>query len=83
MTRTIRVGLFIGIGVACFWAVVGLLAGHNYNLGRSTVVAITAPASLLGRRMPLSVLWFVFLNGCLYAVAAGAVGFLRRLLPRH
>jgi hypothetical protein len=39
-----------------------------YNLSRSSLVAITAPASLLGRAMPLKYYWFILLNGVAYAV---------------
>lgn len=78
MNRRISLWMFIGIVVACCWVAAGFMLGPSYNLGRSTIVAITAPASLLGRRMPLGVLWFILLNGALYAT----VGFAIELLPR-
>jgi hypothetical protein len=56
VSRRISFWVLIGIAVASCWVAVGLMLGPNYNLGRSTVVAITAPASLLGRRMPVGVL---------------------------
>jgi hypothetical protein len=50
----------------------------NTNLGRSLVVAITAPASLLGRRLPLAYYWFILLNGAIYAFAGVVAELLRR-----
>ena len=81
MRRRIGFWVFFGIVVACCWVAIGLLAGPTYNPGRSTIAAISAPASLLGRKMPLGVLWFVLLNGGLY----GALGLAIELLcwPLH
>ena len=79
MNRRISLWLLIGLIVAGCWVVVGLVAGPSYNLGRSTVVAITAPASLLGRRVPLGMAWFILLNGSLYAIVGVAIEFLRWL----
>jgi hypothetical protein len=41
-----------------------LFNGHSANLklGRLTIVAVTAPASLIGRAMPLAYYWFILLN---------------------
>jgi len=39
-----------------------------YSLGHSSIVAITAPASLLGRAMPLKYYWFILINGAAYAL---------------
>jgi hypothetical protein len=78
MSRRISVWALIGFIVACCWVVAGFLVGHNYNLGRSTFAAVTAPVSLLGRRMPLSMLWFTVLNGGLYATIGLAIELLRR-----
>ncbi len=65
-----RIGLWVlfGMTVACCWVAIGFLAGPAYNPGRSTIAAITAPASLLGRKMPLGMSWFVLLNGGLYGI---------------
>ncbi len=79
MSRRIGLWMLIGAMVACCWIAIGLLVGLPYNAGRSTIAAITAPASLIGRRMPLGMLWFVLLNGGLYAIAGLAVEPLRRL----
>ena len=78
MKRRISLWLLIGVAVACCWVLVGMFAGPSYNLGRSAIVAITAPASLLGRRMPLGVLRFILLNGGLYAIAGFAIELLRK-----
>lgn len=79
MKYRIRLWALAGIAVACGWVVVGLLAGLDYNPGQSMAAAITAPVSLLGRRMPLGVVWFVLLNGALYALVGAMLESLRRL----
>jgi len=81
MNRRISLWALTGLVVAFCWVVAGFLVGHNYNLGRSTFAAITAPASLIGRRMPLGMLWFVVLNGGLYATIGLAIELLRK--PFH
>lgn len=78
MKRRIAFWVLIGITVACCWGVVGLLVGSAYNLGRSTIVAMTAPASVLGRRGPLGMVSFILLNGGMY----GAVGITTELARR-
>jgi hypothetical protein len=79
MRQTVSMWMLIGLAVACCWAVVGLLIGPtSYNLGHSTVVVITAPASLVGRKMPLGVVWFVLLNGGIYALVGLAIELIRR-----
>ena len=80
MNRIVGWWVLIGLAVACFWAVMGILIGPSYNLGHSTFVAVTAPASLLGRRMPLAVVWFVLLNGGLYALVGMVIEVTRRTL---
>ncbi len=79
MNRTITLWMLIGLTVACCWIVVGMLLGPNHNLGHSTLVEITAPASFLGRKMPLGVVWFVLLNGGLYALVGLAIDLIRRI----
>ena len=54
MSRNIGIWVLIGFIVACCWAVIGIALGPSYNLGHSTLVLITAPASYLGRSAPLS-----------------------------
>jgi len=77
MKRRIILWVLAGIVVACSWTVVAVLAGPGQNLGRSIFVEITAPLSLLGRRMPLGVIWFILLNGGLYGVLGLAIESLR------
>jgi len=81
----VRIGLWllIGLVVACGWAVVAVLIGPTHNPGSWTIAAITAPASLLGRRMPLGVAPFILLNGALYATVGLVLEPLRRLRYAH
>ena len=75
-----RIGLWAlsGFIVACFWVVYGLATWPNSSLGHSTFVAITAPASLLGREFPLAYYWFILLNGATYALFGVSTELLRR-----
>ena len=77
MKRRIALWALAGFAVALIWFVVGLFTWPNYNLGRSVFVAITAPASLVGRSMPLAYYWFMLLNAAAYALAGVAVELLR------
>ena len=83
MMRRIGLWALIGLAVALVWFVVGLFTWPNYNLGRWTIVAVTAPASLLGRTMPLAYYWFILLNAAIYALVGLATEVLRRPLVRH
>ncbi len=78
MKRRIGLWTLAGFAVACFWVVFGIATAPNYNLGRWTVVAITAPASLLGRAIPLAYYWFILLNAAAYALLGLATELLRR-----
>lgn len=82
MNRRIMMWGLLGLSVACIWALIGLLAGPDVNLGRSTLVAVTTPAALLGRKMPLGVGWFVLLNGCIYVLFGTAIEAGRRAVSR-
>ena len=77
MRRRVGFWLLFGIGIACCWVAIAFLSGPDYNPGRSLIAAITAPASLLGRRMPLGMLAFVILNGFSYAILGLTVESLR------
>ena len=77
MSRRIGLWVLVGVMVACCWVAIGFLAGPSYNPGGSTIAAITAPASLLGRKVPLGVLWFILLNGGLYGILGLAIESLR------
>ena len=83
MNRRIGLWMLVGLTVACCWAVVAALVGPPYNPGRSTVAAFTAPALLIGRRMPLGMLWSVLLNGVMYAVVGFVIELLRRPMHHH
>lgn len=72
-----------GLVVACTWFIIGLLTWPNYNLGRWTIVALTAPASLLGRAVPLAYYWFILLNAAVYAMFGLAVELLRRQVAKR
>jgi hypothetical protein len=78
MGRNIGIWTLIGFIVACGWVGIGIALGPSYNLGHSTLVSITAPASLLGRRVPLTFYWFILLNAATYAVVGLGTEFLRR-----
>lgn len=79
MTRTVTLWMLVGLTVACCWVLISLLIGPtSYNLGRSDLVAITAPATFVGRRMPLGMVSFVLLNGVFYAVLGFAIELVRR-----
>jgi hypothetical protein len=80
-----RIGLWalIGLAVAFFWFVYATITAPNPALARSAVVAITAPASLLGRTMPLAYYWFILLNAVLYALFGLAIELFRLRIPHH
>ena len=83
MTRRIGLWMLIGLAVAGCWAAIAAFVPPAYNPGRFPVMTITAPASLLGRRMPLSELWFIILNGGIYAVVGSLIELLRWPLAHH
>jgi hypothetical protein len=70
MQRRLGLWALMGLAIACCWFLISLMLppSYMYNLSRSSLVAITAPASLLGRAMPLKYYWFILLNGVAYAV---------------
>lgn len=82
MNRRIMMWGLLGLLVACGWAVIGVFAGPDFNLGRSALVAATAPAALLGRKMPLGVAPGVLLNGCIYALLGLMIETGRRVFSR-
>ena len=83
MKRRIALWALAGFAVAFFWFIVGEFTWPDYNLGRSVFVAVTAPASLLGRTMPLAYYWFILLNAAVYLVAGVFAELLRSSIVRH
>ncbi len=77
MKRRICLWALIGFTVACCWAAFAFFTMPNPYFGRSAIVAITAPASLIGRSMPLSLYWFILLNGAIYALVGLLIEVLR------
>ena len=72
MVLRISLWALLGLIVACGWIYYGMAAGADANVGSWTVVAITAPATLIGRMTPLPYSTVAFINAAIYAV----VGFL-------
>jgi hypothetical protein len=82
MNRRIMMWGLLGLSVALSWALIGIFAGPDFNVGRSTLAAVTAPVSLLGRKIPLGVEASILLNGCLYALLGLLIETPRRVLTR-
>jgi hypothetical protein len=83
MTRRICLWAFGGFAVACCWFIYSTVTWPNPNLARWTIVAITAPASLIGRSMPLAYYWFILLNAAIYALVGLASELLRRPIATY
>jgi hypothetical protein len=79
MNRRISLWALAGFAVGCFWFAYSTITWPNSNLGRSLLVAITAPASVLGRFMPLAFYWFILLNAAAYALFGLATELVRRV----
>jgi hypothetical protein len=78
MTRRISLWALAGFSVAFFWFIYSTASAPNPNLARWTIVAVTAPASLIGRTMPLAYYWFILLNAGMYALLGLTTELLRR-----
>jgi hypothetical protein len=83
MKRRIGLWALVGLGVGIFWFIYSTVTAPNPALGRSAIVAITAPASLVGRSMPLAYYWFILLNAAIYALFGLTVELFRRGIPHH
>jgi len=83
MKRRIALWALAGFAVAFFWFIVGEFTWPDYNLGRSVIVAVTAPAAWVGRSMPLAYYWFILLNAAVYLVAGVFAELLRSSIVRH
>jgi hypothetical protein len=77
MNRRVGLWTLIGFFVACAWVVIGFLTWPNFNLGRSPLVAITAPAGFVGSLVPLAFYWFILLNAAIYALLGLGIEALR------
>jgi hypothetical protein len=82
MKRRISLWALLGSSVASFWVLYVLATAPSSSLMRSSTLAITlaitAPASLLGRSMPQAYYTFILLNGCFYALIGLATELLRK-----
>jgi hypothetical protein len=83
MTRRICLWSLAGFAVACCWFIYAEATAPNPYLVRRTIVAITAPASLIGRTMPLAYYWFILLNAVIYAFVGLATELLRRPIAHY
>jgi hypothetical protein len=82
MTRRISLWALAGFCVAFFWFIYSTATAPNPNLARWTIVGVTAPASLIGRTMPLAYYWFILLNAGMYALLGLTTELLRRPFAR-
>jgi hypothetical protein len=78
MKRRIFLWALLGSTVASFWVLYTIATAPNPHLMHWSVPAITAPASLLGRTMPMAYYTFILLNGCIYALIGLATELLRK-----
>jgi hypothetical protein len=83
MKRRISLWAITGFAVAFCWFIYSTVTAPNPAFGRSILVAITAPASLIGRTMPLAYYWFILLNAAIYALVGLTTELLRRPFARH
>jgi hypothetical protein len=78
MKRRISLWALLGSSVASFWVLYVVATAPNSSLTHSSILTITAPASLLGRSMPQTYYTFILLNGCFYALIGLATELLRK-----
>jgi hypothetical protein len=78
MKRRIFLWALLGSSVASCWVLYVVATAPNSSLTHSSVLAITAPASLLGRIMPQAYYTFILLNGCFYTLIGLATELLRK-----
>ena len=79
MRRRISLWALCGAVVASCWVLYSLANWPTLGSAYRPAVEITAPASLLGRSIPLAYYWFILLNAVVYALVGTAVDPLRRL----
>ena len=78
MKRRISLWALLGSSVASFWVLYAIATAPNPSLTHWSVIAVTAPACLLGRTMPQAYYTFILLNGCFYALIGLAIELLRK-----
>jgi hypothetical protein len=83
MKRRITLWALLGAAVAGFWVLFSIATAPNPGMTHWTVIAITAPASLLGQSMPLTSYAFIFLNAAFYALFGLATETLRPRTTRR
>ena len=83
MTKRICLWALARFAVACCWFIYGEATAPNPHLARWTIVAITAPASLIARTMPLAYYWFILLNAVIYAFVGLSTELLRRPVAHY
>ena len=79
MMRRVGTWAVCGFVVAGFWVLLGLFLGPGVNFGHWMIVTVTAPASMVGRRTPMTFYEFMLLNAAIYAVL-GLVAELARMI---
>jgi hypothetical protein len=83
MKRRISLWALLGAVVASFWVLFSIATAPNPGMTHWTVIAITAPASLLGQSMPLTYYAFILLNASCYALFGLATEALRPRTTRR
>ena len=83
MKRRITLWALLGAVVASFWVLFGIATAPNPGMTHWTVIAITAPASLLGQSVPLTYYAFILLNAAFYALLGLAAETLRPRTTRR
>ena len=68
MRRRIGLWALSGAVIASCWVLYTLVRWPNLGAAYATAVKITAPASLIGRSVPLAYYWFILLNAAVYAL---------------
>ena len=83
MKRRIALWALLGAAVATFWVLFSIATTPNPSMTHWTVIAITAPASLLGHFIPLTYYAFILLNAAFYALFGLATETLRPRTTRR